>query len=142
MRKVEVKSHVTSEAVAEPRDELWSNCLKVGNVVYISGLTSRAPDNLSILGNDAYAQSKVIFSKMRSLLEAAGGTIDDIVKLTIYVTDISTNTLVWKARREFFSGHFPTSTLVEVSALALPQICVEIDGIAYIGCSRNDAKAS
>lgn len=130
------KMRITSREVSEPADRLWSNCIKIGDIVYISGLTSRAPDNSSILGNDAYMQSKIIFSKMRHLLQAAGGVMDDMVKLTIYVTDMSTNTLVWKARREFFKGDFPTSTLVQVSALALPQICVEIDGVAHIGCSE------
>lgn len=57
----------------------------------------------------------------------------DIVKLTIYVVDISKNKEVWRARQEFFTGDFPTSTLVEVSSLAKPEVLVEIEAVAYLG---------
>jgi len=57
----------------------------------------------------------------------------DVVKVIIYVTNIKNNTKVWKARAEFFSGNFPVSTLVEVRALAAPEILVEIEAIAHIG---------
>jgi len=57
----------------------------------------------------------------------------DVVKVIIYVTNIKNNTKVWKARAEFFKGNFPVSTLVEVRALAAPEILVEIEAIAHIG---------
>ena len=67
------------------------------------------------------------------MVEAAGGAMGDVVKITVYVTDIRNNTKVWAARREFFVGDFPASTLVEVRALASPEILVEIDAIAHVG---------
>ena len=67
------------------------------------------------------------------MVEAAGGLMADVIKVTIYVTNIANNTKVWKARAEFFKGNFPASTLVEVSALAAPEILVEIEAIAHIG---------
>ena len=67
------------------------------------------------------------------MVEAAGGAMSDVIKITVYVTDIRNNTKVWKARAEFFKGNFPASTLVEVSALAAPEILVEIEAIAHIG---------
>jgi 2-iminobutanoate/2-iminopropanoate deaminase len=67
------------------------------------------------------------------MVEAAGGAMADVVKVTIYVIDIKNNVKVWAARREFFTGDFPASTLVEVSALAAPEILVEIEAIAHIG---------
>ena len=54
-------------------------------------------------------------------------------KIIVYVTNIKNNVKVWAARREFFTGNFPTSTLVEVRALASPEILVEIEAIAHIG---------
>ena len=72
-------------------------------------------------------------SKIKGMVEAAGGAMADVVKITVYVTDIKNNTKVWAARREFFTGDFPASTLVEVSALAAPEILVEIEAIAHIG---------
>jgi enamine deaminase RidA (YjgF/YER057c/UK114 family) len=66
-------------------------------------------------------------------MEAAGGHMDDIVKVVIYVTDIKRREEVWAARREVFSGDFPVSTLVEVSALASPELLVEIESIGVLG---------
>ncbi|MEK9776087.1 MAG: Rid family hydrolase, partial [Quisquiliibacterium sp.] len=103
--------------------------------VYISGLTSRGSDGQRVDGDDAYQQSRIIFGKIAALIQAAGGSIDDVVKLTIFVTDIATNQQVWKARREVFHGDFPASSLVEVSALAKPEILVEIEAIAHLGCA-------
>ena len=122
---------VTSPTVPEPPPERWSNCLVSDGIAYVSGMTARVGSSVS--GSDEYEQSKVIFSKIKGMVEAAGGAMADVVKITVYVTDIKNNTKVWAARREFFSGDFPASTLVEVSALAAPEILVEIEAIAHIG---------
>jgi enamine deaminase RidA (YjgF/YER057c/UK114 family) len=122
---------VTSPNVPEPPPERWSNCLVCDGIAYVSGMTARAGDKVS--GNDEYEQSKAIFTKIKHMLEAAGGAMADVVKITVYVTNIKNNTKVWQARREFFTGNFPASTLVEVSALAAPEILVEIEAIAHIG---------
>jgi len=66
-------------------------------------------------------------------LEAAGGAMADVVKVTIFMTDITQREEVWKARREAFTHDFPASTLVQVAALAEPAIKVEIEAIAHIG---------
>lgn len=121
---------VTSPNVPEPPPERWSNCLVCDGIAYVSGMTARAGDKVS--GNDEYEQSKAIFTKIKHMLEAAGGAMADVVKITVYVTSIKNNTKVWQARREFFTGNFPASTLVEVSALAAPEILVEIEAIAHI----------
>ena len=83
-----------------------------------------------------YEQTKIIFGKIRHLVEAAGGAMSDIVKVTIYVVNIKQNTDVWRARQEFFTGDFPCSTLVEVRSLATPEILVEIETIACIGAGK------
>ena len=78
-------------------------------------------------------QAKIIFAKIKNLVEAAGGTTDDVVKVTIYVVNIKQNTEVWRARQEFFKGDFPASTLVQVAALGTPEMLVEIEAVAHIG---------
>tara|TARA_R110002073_G_scaffold58647_1_gene148453 strand:+ start:639 stop:1028 length:390 start_codon:yes stop_codon:yes gene_type:complete len=123
---------VTSPDVAEPPPETWSNCLVAGNTVYIAGLTARDAGG-SASGGDDEAQARGIFTKIKALVEAAGGEMTDVVKITVYVTDIRRREQVWKARKEFFEGNFPISTLVEVSKLADPAITVEIDAIAILG---------
>lgn len=126
------KVRVVSPEVAEPAERLWSNCLRVDDAVYLSGFTSRGNDGETIHGEDSYEQAKVIFSKMKHLLEAAGGTIDDVVTMTIFVTDIKHNQGVWQARREFFSGDYPACALVGVKELGKPEILVEIQGQARL----------
>jgi 2-iminobutanoate/2-iminopropanoate deaminase len=130
------KRRVVSPNVAEPPPERWSNCLVVGDVCYIAGMTSRANDGKTILGADAYEQAKVIFSKIKNMVEAAGGTMADVVKIVIYCTNIRDNTEVWRARREVFSGDFPVSTLVGVKELGTTDTLVEIEAIAHIGCGK------
>lgn len=129
------KERIISPHVAEAAPGLWSNCLKVDDTVYFSGLTARANDGVSITGESSYEQAKFIFTKLKHLIEAAGGQMDDIVTLTVYVTDIKHNEGVWKARREFFTGDFPACALVGVSQLAKPEILVEIQGQARLGAA-------
>jgi len=122
---------VTSPHVPEPPPERWSNCLVCDGIAYVSGMVARGAPNLEKL--DEYEQAKVIFGKIKGMLEAAGGTMADVVKVTIFVTNIKNNTKVWKARAEYFKGNFPASTLVQVAALAQPEILVEIEAVAHLG---------
>jgi 2-iminobutanoate/2-iminopropanoate deaminase len=123
---------VTSPQVAEPAPGTWSNCLVVNGVAYISGMVAR-DNNGKVVAGDEYEQAKLIFAKIRNLVEAAGGAMADVVKVTIFVTDITQREKVWRARREVFAGDFPASTLVQVAALAEPSVKVEIEAIAHIG---------
>jgi 2-iminobutanoate/2-iminopropanoate deaminase len=123
---------VTSHEVPEPAPGTWSNCLVVNGVAYVAGMIARGKDG-KIVDGDEYEQAKDIFAKIRNLVEAAGGTMADVVKVSIFVTDIKQREKVWRARREVFSGDFPASTLVQVAALAEPSVKVEIEAVAYLG---------
>jgi 2-iminobutanoate/2-iminopropanoate deaminase len=122
---------VSSPEVSEPPAGTWSNCLVVNGAAYLAGMTAGGAEG------DEYAQAKVIFTKIRHLVEAAGGSMADIVKVTIFVTDITQREKVWQARREFFTGNFPASTLVQVAALANPSLRVEIEAVAHIGAGKS-----
>lgn len=127
---------VSSPHVPEPPPKTWSNCLVVGNQLFIAGMTCRTGDD--IVGGDSMAdQARAIFAKIKHLVEAAGGHMNDIVKVVIYVTDIKRREEVWEARREVFDGNFPVSTLVEVSALASPDLLVEIEAIGILGSASS-----
>ena len=123
----------TSPEVPEPQAGTWSNCLVAGGIAYVAGMTAGGGGETG----DEYVQAKAIFSKIRHLVEAAGGSMADVMKVTIFVTDITQREKVWQARREFFTGNFPASTLVQVAALATPALKVEIEAVAHIGASRN-----
>src|SRR3977135_1330479 len=81
----------TTPDVPEPAPGTWSTCLVAVVVASLAGTTARGGE----LG-DEYAQSTAIFTKIRHLVEAAGGTMADIVKVTIFVTDISQREKVWQ----------------------------------------------
>src|SRR6202045_4801533 len=121
-----------SPEIPEPAPGTWSNCLVAGGIAYVAGMTASGGDL-----SDEYTQAKAIFAKIRHLVEAAGGSMADIVTVTIFVTDISQREKVWQARREFFTGNFPSSTLVQVAALANPSLKVEIEAVAHIGGGQN-----
>ena len=130
------KKRIGSPQVPEPPPQTWSNTLVVGNQVFVAGMVAR--DGAQLLGGDSmYGQAQAIFAKIKHLMEAAGGRMDDIVKVNIFVTDIKRREEVWKARREVFTGDFPVSTLVEVRALAAPELLVEIEAVAILGAAQS-----
>ena len=128
-------TRVISPEVPEPVPGTWSNCLVVNGVAYVAGMIARGKDG-KIVEGDEYEQAKVIFGKIRHLIEAAGGAMTDVVKVTIFITDIREREKVWRARREVFSGDFPASTLVQVAALAEPSAKVEIEAVAHLGAGK------
>ena len=128
------RTKVAVPDVAEAAPGLWSNCIRAGDYVFISGQVARPLEGgRTLVGSNEYEQTKQIFTRIRLMCEAAGATLDDVVKMTIFVVDIRNNAEVWRARREFFSGDFPASTLVEVRSLATPETLVEIEAVAYVG---------
>ena len=128
------RTRVTVPNVAEAGPGLWSNCIRAGDFIFISGQVARPLEGgKTLVGENEYEQAKQIFTRIKRICEGAGGSLQDVVKMTIFMVNITNNTEVWRARREFFSGDFPASTLVEVRSLAGPETLVEIETIAYLG---------
>ena len=146
------KVRVRSDRAKDPGPGLWSECLKVGDQFWVAGQTAIADwwdgsgektfetgGGDRVVGpNDAYKQTQVALARIKALTEAAGGTIDDIVKMTIYVTDIRYRPDVVRARSEWLDGieNPPTVALVGVDTLAQVDILVEIDAQGVIGCGN------
>jgi len=127
------RTKVTIPDVAEAGPGLWSNCIRARNLLFISGQVARPLEGgKTLVGSNEYEQARQIFTRIKRICEGAGGSLDDIVKMTIFMVNIKNNTEVWRARREFFSGDFPASTLVEVRSLAGPETLVEIETVAYL----------
>jgi enamine deaminase RidA (YjgF/YER057c/UK114 family) len=127
---------IRSPKVAEAPPQTWSNMKVANGYFHIAGMTGSGPKG-EHPGDDMYIQAKSIFQKFKDLLEAAGGKMNDIMSITVYVTNLDENTEVWRARREFFTGDFPCSTLIEVervgSPKASPPLKVEINATGVIG---------
>ncbi|MFH9643278.1 RidA family protein [Streptomyces albidoflavus] len=125
---------VDSEEVAgPPRPGMFSHAKVVGDRFSLSGM--HAGDGRGgVLGDgSAYDQARCALTKVKALVEAAGGVMDDVQNLRVYLTDIQDKGEVGRARSEFFTGDFPCSTLVEVSALVEPGLTVEIEAEGMIG---------
>jgi len=131
------KRRIRDAGVGEPPEGTWSNCLLIDKHVYIAGVTSRSDEFDTIVGDNAYEQSKVIFDKIKALIEAAGGSMADIVKVNIFLTDVNDRQQVWEARREYFKGDFPVSTLLEISKLVHPAMLVEIEAVGILGAGAD-----
>ena len=120
---------VVSPEIAEPPPGLFSNCLVAGGFIHVSGQHAGTP-NGPVGGDSMRAQAAEALRRCLALITAAGGSAKDVVKLTVYVTDIARRLEVSEARREFFTAPLPCSTLVEVKGLVSPDLLVEIEALA------------
>jgi enamine deaminase RidA (YjgF/YER057c/UK114 family) len=135
---VTVSFHKVSVPVtAEPPHATWSNCLVIGNEISLSGVTARGKDGAPIGGASVERQTLAILRRIAELVEAAGGGVQNLYKLVIYVTDIARKDEINSARAAFFRGIFPCSTLVEVKGLVFPDLLVEIDAFANFAVDRH-----
>ena len=123
---------VTAPEAPEFPGNIFSNCLKAGNQVVLSGMVASDDAGGVIGGDSAYGQARACFAKIEKLVGAAGGSLADVAKLTIYLTDIADRPEIGRARKEFFDGRMPASTLIGVSALAAPEYRVEIEAVAFL----------
>jgi 2-iminobutanoate/2-iminopropanoate deaminase len=128
---------VTNPAASEPPKATWSNCLVIGNEIVLSGVTARGKDGAAAGGASIEQQTLAILRRIVELVEAAGGGVQNIYKLVIYVTDIVRKDEVNAARAAFFTGIYPCSTLVEVKGLVFPDLLVEIDAFANFSVDRH-----
>jgi 2-iminobutanoate/2-iminopropanoate deaminase len=126
-------NRIYTDKVAEPPAGLWSNCLRVNDQVFLSGMVALDKNDAVVGVGDSYQQANYIFECIRDYMEEAGGRMSDIVSLNIFVTDMEHRPGVLKARQKFFTGDFPCSTLVAVSALIKPELLVEINAVGFVG---------
>jgi len=109
----------------------YSRAVKIGNLIEVSGTAS--VDGGKIIGlNDVYAQTKFIIKKIEKALKEAGATLKDVIRTRIYVTDIRHQNEVGKAHAEFFGEIKPATSMIEVKALVLPELLVEIEATAFL----------
>ena len=103
---------------------------RAGDFIFFSGQAALDLDGNIVGIDDFAAQSVQAFENVRAVLEAGGSSLDKLIKVTIYVTDISNFEQVVAIRERFLAPPWPADTLVEVSALALPELMIEIEGVA------------
>ena len=117
--------------MADPRPR-YTHGWRVGNTVYVAGQLALDKDGNLVGPNDIRAQTRRIFENMRRVLETGGASLRDVVKITVFVTDIRYREPYGEVRSEFFGGNPPASTLVQISSLAIPGALIEIEAVAVI----------
>lgn len=126
------KQIVNPAGVSKPKG--YSHAVKKsGTPVFLAGQVALDADGTLVGEGDVAVQVEQVFQNLRTVVAACGGTMDDVVKLTIYVTDVSHRAAVAAARlRHFPDGQYPASTYLVISALAAPQFLVEIEAVAML----------
>ena len=109
----------------------YCHATRVGDRVWISGTVGMTADGA--VPADAVDQFRVALDNLDSVLRAAGGAPGDVVKVSVFLTDISDRARIDPLRIAYFGDRRPASTLVEVSALVLPELKVEIEAEAVVG---------
>jgi 2-iminobutanoate/2-iminopropanoate deaminase len=104
-----------------------------GRIVWLAGQTGTVDDSGKSLANDFEGQARQIFKGFDAVLRKAGGTLADLVQMTVFVTDVRYGERLWQVRKEVFGDDFPGSAMVTIAALANPDAKIEIQGYAVIG---------
>jgi reactive intermediate/imine deaminase len=110
----------------------YTDAVRAGDLLFVSGCVPVDGDGRLVGGDDVVAQARQVFANVGSILEAGGATFADVVKVTVYVTDIADRTRINPVRQEVFGEARPASTLVEVSALAIPGAKLEVEAVALV----------
>ena len=110
----------------------YSHVTKVGNTLFVSGQLPLAQDGTVVGVGDAEAQAEQCYRNIKAIVEHCGGTLDDVVKITQYITDLEYRPLVSRPRDRYLGTPGPASTLVVIKGLAIPECLVEIEAVAVL----------
>jgi reactive intermediate/imine deaminase len=105
---------------------------RVGNHIYVAGQLPYDKDGTLVGKGDIKAQTRRVFEQIRKIVEAGGGTMNDVVKITVFVTDIRYREPYAEVRTEFFGANPPASTMVQISNLAIADALIEIEAVAVV----------
>ena len=128
------KTILDTPKVTSPRG-VWSLGVKVpaGHMVFVAGQVGRNAQGEIVGKGDVKAQTRQTLENVKAVLEAAEATLDDVVKVTVFVTNVEEHfSQIHEVRAEYFKKDYPASTLVEVKALAHKDLLIEIEAIAVI----------
>jgi reactive intermediate/imine deaminase len=115
---------------AYPREWGFSQAIRVGDLIYLSGAIPTDPDGNLLFEGDIRGQVRQAFENMKAVLTAAGSSLDDLVEIVSYHTDIADLDTMNEVKAEYLKANLPVWTAVGVSGLALPGQMIEIKAVA------------
>jgi len=110
----------------------YSQAVKVGDVVYMSGQIPLVPETMAVIEGDFATQVRRVFDNLTAVAEAAGGSLQDIVKLNIFLTDLSYFGTVNEIMAEYFQQPYPARAAIGVASLP-KDVPVEMDAVMHLG---------
>lgn len=117
------------EGLNEPISH-YTDAVRHGDLLFISGVAPLDAAGRLVGGDDAAAQTRQVLVNMGKILAAAGAGFEDVLKVTVFLTDVADRSKINPVRQEFFGKSRPASTLIGVAALAVPGMKVEIEAVA------------
>jgi 2-iminobutanoate/2-iminopropanoate deaminase len=125
------REEIRVPGLAEPISH-FTDAVRAGDLLFISGVVPVDGDGNLVRADDVVEQARQVFANLAAVLAAAGATFADVVKVNVYLTDIADRPRINPVRQEIFGDVRPASTLVEVSALAVPGAKIEIEAVALL----------
>ena len=119
------------EGLPEPFSH-YTDAVRAGDLLFISGCVAIDADGKLVGEGDVVAQARQVFANIGLCLGVAGASFADVVKVTTFLTDIDDRARINPVRQEVFGDARPASTLVEVSALVLPEFLIEVEAVAVV----------
>jgi 2-iminobutanoate/2-iminopropanoate deaminase len=117
----------------------YTDAVRFGDLLFVSGAAPCDADGRVVGVGDVVEQTRQVLRNLRAILEIVGADLSDVLKVTVFLTNMADRTLINPVRQEFFGDARPASTLIEVSALADPGMLVEIEAVAGITSTAADA---
>jgi reactive intermediate/imine deaminase len=108
----------------------YTDAVQFGDLLFISGIAPLDSELKVVGGDDVVAQARQVFLSMKKILNAAGADFSDVLKVTVFLTDVRDRTKINPVRKEFFGASRPASTLIGVNELAIPGMKIEIEAVA------------
>ncbi len=123
------REEIRVPGLAEPISH-FTDAVRAGDLLFVSGVVAVDGEGRLVGGDDVVAQARQVFANLGAVLDAAGCSFADVVKVTVFLTDVDDRPRINPVRQEVFGAARPASTLVEVPRLAVPGAKVEVEAVA------------
>lgn len=122
---------IRARGLSEPISH-YADAVRAGNTIYVSGQGALDEHGVLVGRGDVVAQTRKVLDNMTLALAAAGATLDDVVKVTVYLANVDDRPRVNEVRKEYFKDNRPASTLIEISRFAIEGMLIEIEAVAVV----------